>query len=290
MAIKAECPLCHKKQAIKNKVCACGQNMDKAKKAKKVKYHITYRVNGNQKQEFVGYSVEEARDADGKRRVQKRENRIFEMLPEAKMTFFELSEWYLNLKSVKRLSSYDHVQGCLANFNETFGNVVVGNIKPIDLENYQDKREEEGRAPATIDMELSVTQTLVNKAFDNDMVNGRTIKAFRKVRNRLKKGANARDRELTIEEYLKLTEGKYTARWKLRGKAKEDTRDISPPHLKPLLIVAYHTSMRKGELLGLKWSHTDREKGFIRLPAEITKEGKAKSIPINYHVDQVLTA
>ena len=70
---------------------------------------------------------------------------------------------------------------------------------------------------------------------------------------------------------------------------KEETRDISPPHLKPLLVVAFHTGMRRGELLGLNWTHIDREKGFIRLPAEITKEGKAKSIPINHHVDRVLT-
>ena len=42
MAIKAECPLCHRKQKVSNKVCACGQDLDKAKKSKKVKYHITY--------------------------------------------------------------------------------------------------------------------------------------------------------------------------------------------------------------------------------------------------------
>jgi len=47
--------------------------------------------------------------------------------------------------------------------------------------------------------------------------------------------------------------------------------------------------MRKGELLELKWSHIDREKGFIRLPVGMTKEGKPKSIPINRHVREVLT-
>lgn len=57
MAIKAECPLCHRKQAAKNKTCSCGQDMDKAKRAKKVKFHITYRLNGKQKQEFVGCSI-----------------------------------------------------------------------------------------------------------------------------------------------------------------------------------------------------------------------------------------
>ena len=46
MGIRAECPPCHKKQTVKNKVCVCGQDMDKAKRAKKIKYHISYRVNG----------------------------------------------------------------------------------------------------------------------------------------------------------------------------------------------------------------------------------------------------
>jgi hypothetical protein len=69
MAILAECPICHNKQAVKNKVCKCGQNMDTAKRSKKVKFWIQYRVNGKQRKEYVGFSIEEAKDADGKRRA-----------------------------------------------------------------------------------------------------------------------------------------------------------------------------------------------------------------------------
>jgi hypothetical protein len=36
--------------------------------------------------------------------VQKRENRIFDMLPESKMTFQELTDWYLGLKTVMKLN------------------------------------------------------------------------------------------------------------------------------------------------------------------------------------------
>ena len=43
-----------------------------------------------------------------------------------------------------------------------------------------------------------------------------------------------------------------------------------------------------GEILGLKWSYIDRKAGFIRLPAELTKESKPKRIPINRHVNKVL--
>lgn len=35
MAILAECPFCHKKQATKNKVCVCGEDLDNKQKTKK---------------------------------------------------------------------------------------------------------------------------------------------------------------------------------------------------------------------------------------------------------------
>ena len=99
MAVLAECPICHKKQGAKNKLCACGEDLDKAKRSKRVRYWIKYRLpGGKQRKEAVGYSVEEARDADGKRRVQKREKRIFDIKPEAKMTFKQLGEWYKELE------------------------------------------------------------------------------------------------------------------------------------------------------------------------------------------------
>jgi len=274
MAILAECPRCHNKQSTRNKMCSgkngCGLDLDKAKRSKKVKYWIQYRLpGGKQRKEYVGKSIEEARDADGKRRVQKRENRIFEMLPEANMTFNELAEWYLNLKSVKSLASYKLVLWSIGTFNEVFGNQRVGEIKPVKLEEFQDKSKEKGLASASIDAILAIVGTAVRKGWDNDMVDGRTVKAFRKVKRKLKTGANARDRILTFDEYQRLIEN-------------------AAQHVEAVITVAYHTGMRTGELLCLEWKHIDREAQFIRLPAEITKEGKPKSIPINHHVRKVL--
>jgi len=136
-------------------------------------------------------------------------------------------------------------------------------------EDYQDKREVDGRAPATIDMEISITKTMITKAFDNDLVDGRTVKAFRVIKRKLKKADNARRRTLAIEEYLKLV-------------------DVAPDHLKAFLTVAFNTGMRTGELRALRWSHIDREKWVIRLPADLTKEKRSKTIPINHHVKAIL--
>jgi len=215
MAILAECPQCHRKQAVKNRNCAgCDNDLVKAKRGGKVRYWIHYRVpSGKQRWEFVKLpdgrpgGIEEARAAEGKRKAQKKENpTILEKVPAERMTVAELAEWYLELKPVKKLASYVRIKQGIANFNRTFGDRVVSSLKPLDLEEYQEKREEEGRAAATIDMEISLVKTMVTKAFDNDLVDGRTVKAFRRVKRKLRRGDNARKRTLTTDEYLRLVE------------------------------------------------------------------------------------
>ena len=271
MAILGECPWCHKKQSIRNRMCTCGNGLVAAKRAKKVRYWVSYRLpGGKQRREPAGFSIEEARAAEGKRRAQKIESPgILEKVPAERMTFDELADWYLEQRTIKKLASFNRIKGILSNFNEIFGSRIVSSIKLQDLEEYQDKREEDGRAPATIDMEISIVKTMVTKAFDNDLVDGRTVKAFRRVKRKLRRGANARRRTITIAEYLKLVE-------------------VAAQHLKGILTVAYNTGMRTAEILGLRWSHIDREKWVIRLPAELPKEKKAKVIPINHHVKNIL--
>lgn len=270
MAILSECPLCHKKQATKNKHCRCGHDMDKSKRSKKVRYWISFRLpGGKQRRELVGTSIEKARDADGKRRGQKRENRIFDMLPASDMTFKELSDWYLELNSVKKLASYERINIALNKFNSVFGDRIVNTILPVDLEDYQEKRIDGGLALSSLDVEMAIIKIMINKAFDNDKIDGRVLKTFRNVKSKLKRGANARKRKVAVEEYLRLL-------------AKAST------HLKPMLIVAMNTGMRPGEVRTLRWEYIDRRTGFIRLPAAVTKEDKEKNIPINQHVKAVL--
>jgi hypothetical protein len=49
MAILAECPQCHQEQSIRNKACSCGNDLDKTKRAQKVRYWIDYIVQGTGK-------------------------------------------------------------------------------------------------------------------------------------------------------------------------------------------------------------------------------------------------
>jgi hypothetical protein len=240
MGILARCPVCHRKQSVKNKKCACGLQQDEAKKSKKVRYWISYRTrDGKQRRESVGafedldaYSIDDAVDAMAKRRVQKRERKMFDELPETTMTFAELTEWYVGLEKIKSLASYDIIKIKLDIFNKEFGGLIVSQIRPVELENYQAKRLKQGAKPATVDQEIGKARAMVYKAFDNDLVGGDTIKTFKRIKKLLKPGSDIRDMVLSVDEFERLL--KHTS-----------------GHIKGIIMMGYHTGMRRGEILNL---------------------------------------
>ncbi len=277
MAILAECPICRNKQAVKNKKCKCGADLDAAKRGQRVKYWIQYRFQGGkQRKEYVGafeklngYSIEDARVAESKRKTQKRENRLLDIEPDAKMTFNELTEWYLDLEKVKALASYGTIKINLNKFNSVFGDKVISHVKPADLENYQAKRLKQGKAPGTVDHEIGKAKTMIYKAFDNDLVGGETLKAFKRIKKALKPGSDIRDKILSPDEFKALLEH-------------------SEGHTKAIITTGYYTGMRRGEILNLTRDKVDLAGRMIRLEPEDTKDKEARKIPICDELYQML--
>lgn len=272
MAILQECPICKNKQSVKSKKCKCGADLDKMKNAGKTRYWIQYRLpNGKQKKEFVRDpknekdkgSYNDAVAAHGKRFAQKKEDRIMDMMPEAKITFNELAEWYVNLTSIQELKYYKDLKNNLNSFNEVFGGFLINEITPEDLREYQLKRKKEGYSDSYIDKHIGATRTMINRAFENSKVSGDTLKPFKIVKRLLKNNmANARKRILTHEEFLSLIQ-------------------YLPIHLKPIAATGYYTGMRIDEILSLTWDKLDIKKRFIYLEAPDTKDKEERVIPIN---------
>jgi len=262
MAILQECPICHKRHKVTKNKCSCGENLEKARRAQRVKYYISFRLpNGTQRRELVGNSIAEAYDADGKRRVQKRENRIFDILPDAKITFEKLTAWYLNLEKTKNLAGLKAVKVYLDKFNREFGSTIVADIKTTDLENLQEKRKKEDLKPKTIDHEIETMKRVIWKAFRDDKVSGYVLKAFQNVKKLCKAHSNRRERVLTPAEFRKL-------------------HDSAEKHLQGILSMGYWTGMRKGEIIGLTWDKVNLKERTITLKPEDTKDREARVIPI----------
>jgi integrase len=265
--------MCHRKQVLDNSLCIkCGENLAKAKKAQKVKYHRTFYLAGKKKTQLVGFSLRDAEVAEGKARAQKYENpRGLEKVQEDTITFKELSDWYLNLEWVKAQNYYPTLKYKLQNFNAEFGGVQVGQLKAGDLRNFQAKRKRQGKADSTIDQDIGAAKTMVYRAFDDELVSANALTAFRKVKKLLsgsRKNSNSRG-VLSKDEYTALL-------------------DHCAPHLKPMVATGYYTGMREGEILSLTWDKVDMKAREIHLEAEDTKDKEPRNVPIMDELFEVL--
>ncbi len=185
------------------------------------------------------------------------------------MTFEELTASYLGLESVKRLKSHKTVEIKLNVLNAEFGNKIVSDIKPVDLKNFQAKRKKIGREDATVDADITYPRTMINEAFDNNLVGGNTLRTFTRVGTLLKRNANARDRVLLLDEY----------HWLM---------DL-PVHLRPVVATGFYTGMRREEILSLTWDKVDMRNRLIHPETKETKDAEDRDPPIMDELYEILT-
>lgn len=121
-------------------------------------------------------------------------------------------------------------------------------------------------ANAYVNKVINILKHMFSKAVEWEMVEEDVLRRVRKVRMLRE---NKRLRYLTFEECSTLIEA-------------------CDKHLKPIVITALNTGMRRGEILGLKRSNLDLTNGFILL--DKTKNGERREIPINATVKAIFQA
>jgi len=216
---------------------------------------------GKQKHEKSGFSLEDAKASDGKRKAQKKENRILDIKPDDKTTFSILSKWFLGLEMNKSKAYYSTLTINLNSFNKVFGDMVVGQIRSADIEDYQMKRKAAGKSDSYVDQEVGAARSLINKAFVNGKISGDSLRAFKNVKKLLKRNSNARDRILSADEFNQLM-------------------NALPFHTRAIVATGYYTGMRKGEVLHLTWDKLDLKNRIISLEAPDTKDREPRTVPI----------
>jgi len=151
---------------------------------------------------------------------------------------------------------------------EAFGEKRLKDISYLDLETYRNRRKAtplangKPRTDATVNREMATLRHMLNKAVEWGLLE---VSPFRKGARLTLRENNQRHRYLTEEEIERLL-------------------SACSPHLKPIVELALHTGMRKGELLNLRWEQI--RDGFIYLTE--TKSGKARQIPLSDRAAQVL--
>jgi len=217
-------------------------------------WYIDYYVHGRRKREKIGTSKVLAENVLRKRQVEIAENRYLDIRREHKIRFEELAQTYLELYSKPNKKSYHSDCDLIKTLGKHFNGKYLYEITPILVEKFKSERIKEV-SPATVNRALACLKCMFNRAIDWGKIDTNPI-----IKVKLFRENNKRLRYLEKEEIVKLL-----ARCN--------------NHLKPIIIVALNTGMRKGEILNLKWHDIDFGRGIIYLLN--TKNGEKREIPMN---------
>ena len=180
-------------------------------------------------------------------------------------TFSELADKYLEftdgrLKSHKRLVSFAKT------LNDYFGNKLLLNVNVPDIENMQSDILKRDLSISYANRLTAVLKCMFSKALDWEMIQPDEIIKIKKVK--LIKGETKRLRYLSDDEI-------------------ERVLLYCGNNLKPIVIMALHTGMRRDEILKLTWDRVDLTNRIILL--DKTKNGERREIPINDTLYQTLS-
>ena len=206
----------------------------------------------------------------GKVQAAKREGRyhdVFDVKKEIQITFNELADRYEeNFGTQNFFKSFKLYTVRI--FRQAFGEMRLSEIAYLDLETFRNRRKATPtmngtpRADATVNREIATLKHMLGKAVEWGLLEA---SPFKKGKRLLFRENNLRLRFLTDAEI-------------------EALLNACVPHLKPIVEAAIHTGMRRGEILSLKWEQI--RNGLIYLTE--TKSGKARQIPINDRLSQLL--
>lgn len=152
---------------------------------------------------------------------------------------------------------------------KAMGNKTLDEISPILIERYKrDRRAAKTvrgteRAPSSVNRELELLSKVFSLAIDQGMAIQNPCQKVKRFRE-----DNERNRYLSDKEEVRLLSVLTEQRASLR----------------PIVILAIHTGMRRGELLSLRWVNVDFERGLVHVMnshREQTKSGHSRSIPMN---------
>jgi integrase len=243
-------------------------------------YWMDIRLAGKRKRLSTGATnKQKAREIEAKTIEDVRTGRWFEKEKEKEITIYtfkDLADQYEKWM-VGRYRS-DFKTHFIKQLRERFRGMTLQQITQLELETLQSERLLSGHrkmkvdgklqsvpnAPATINRLIATIAHMLTKAGEWGMIAKRDIP---KVKQLLE--MNERLRYLDLPECHLLI-------------------SCCEPHLKPIVITALNSGMRKGEILSLRWNMTDLKNGFILLNR--TKSGKRREIPVNATLRATLQA
>ena len=234
----------------------------KISKDKKGRWIVDFTCKGRRITRVVGVSKRqaEARAAMIKADILRDPYDFGRKKPE--ILFEDQAREYMELYSKQNKKSWISDEYSLDNLKEFFKGKCLSEISPDLIEKYRLKRKADGVSPATINRELACLNTLFNKAVEWERIETNPARKIKKL-----KEPGGKERILSPDEMRRLI-------------------DMANPAIRPVLVTALNTGMRRGEILSLRWKDIDLVRGYIFI--EDSKSGRSRKVPINGEVFEAL--
>jgi len=226
------------------------------------KYYLDFTFKGKRIRRFGGYTKEQARVALAKERLDRRDVALGLKKPAVEeVDFGKFADKYLDLYSKVNKRSWRSDETSLAHLKEFFKGEALLSLTAEMVENYKVGRKAEV-SPATVNREIACLKTLFSKAVEWGRLETSPAARVKKL-----KEPPARERIMDVAETRRLVEA-------------------AGPEVRPVIIIALNTGMRRNEILSLHWRDLDLRRGVITI--EDSKSGKSRKVPMNEAVHEVL--
>jgi len=172
----------------------------------------------------------------------------------------KLAELFTDVENDYRLrnrKSIDDVESRIRlHLLPAFGHLRARSLTTEDRTRYVLARRNAGASNSTINRELAILRRAYKLGASAD-----PPKVLRVPRILKLEEDNVRTGFLEHDQYVRL-------------------RDELPTHVQLLFVVGYHTGIRRGELLNIRWAQVDLEANEIKLSSSATKNKKPRTVPI----------
>ena len=186
----------------------------------------------------------------------------------SQLKFESMQDMIIKDYKINKRKSLDRLENSINHLKQYFDGMKADKISPADIDNYVDKRLEEGAMNATINRELCAIRRMGNLALEKEI-----IRRFPKIK--------------LLKEVDK--EGKPNTRTGFFEHAEFlDLRNALPDYLKPVVTLAYESGMRRNEILNLKWDQIDLPRGTITLELGMTKNDEGRIIYLSPELREML--
>jgi integrase len=176
------------------------------------------------------------------------------------MSFSELMDWGLSQEIMKaKATASDDVKRA-EHLKAAFGEIMANQVTPLMVDNFRVK------------MKNTVSKH-TGRPFSGTTINKLVSLGRRTYYLAMDQGLVASNPFARRGMYKELPKGQYIADEEFRAILR-----YLPGYMKPVVLTAYLTGMRRGEILGLKWSQVDLKQGTLDLSAEDTKTEEPRVI------------